>query len=113
MEILNELMRERICWLMLLELVDEMLMLSLYWDEFCCSCMLLVESCSMKPMSLLVTTGLVHGDCNGVVWQLWCLGLPNRIEENNKLVLQETQGGDSNRRGKLMDNLNGIPVRLR
>lgn len=28
-----------------------------------------------KPKSLLVTIGLVHGDCKGVVWQLWCLGL--------------------------------------
>ena len=61
MVILNELMRDLICWLMLLELFEEMLMLS---------ASMLADESRKNPMSLEVTTGLVHGDCSGVVWQL-------------------------------------------
>ena len=51
---------------LILELFEETLILSfseLFEVEFL-----------KKPMSLVVTTGLVQGDCSGVVWQLWWRG---------------------------------------
>ena len=84
MDILNELMRDLICWLMFVEFVEDMLMLSPLSfpaaddDVVVClvlSVCILVDSCRVKPISLLVTMGLVHGDCSGVVWQLWWRGL--------------------------------------
>ena len=64
-------MRDRICWFMFVLVLLEMLALSLSLP-----CVLWFKSLPFirKKPSLLVTIGLVHGDCNGVVWQDWCRG---------------------------------------